>query len=239
MLNAISFDLCYNILMIAKKGAKKTQLSTETQEAVMPKPIASPSPTSKLKQPRFFIPLIIIILVVVAFFLKGLFIAALVNGQPITRIAVIQELEKQGGKQALSSLVNQALILQEAKKKNVTVSQKEIDDSAKQIEDSLKTQGQTLDTALAVQGLTREDLSMQLKLRNLVTKLLADKVKVSDKEIADYIEKNKDTLPTDLKENELKKSVGEQLKQQKLATASQAWIEELNKNAKINYLVNY
>jgi len=178
-------------------------------------------------------------LAIAAFFLKGLFVAALVNGEPISRLSLIQQLEKQGGKQALSALVNQALILQEAKKKNIQVSQAEIDASAKQIEDSLKSQGQNLDTALAMQGMTRQDFLIQLKLRNLVEKLLADKIKVTDKEISDYIEKNKATLPTNLTSDEIKKSVEEQLKQQKLGSASQAWIQELNKSAKINYFVTY
>lgn len=195
--------------------------------------------TNKLKQPKIFIPLIIVVLVILAFLLKGLFIAALVNGQPITRLALIQELEKQGGKQTLSSLVNQTLILQEARKKNIEVSQKEIDTQAKQIEDSLKAQGQDLNTALAMQGLNRQDFMMQLKLRSLVEKLLADQIKVTDKEVADYMEKNKETLPTDLKEPEIKKGVAEQLKQQKLASKSQEWLVGLQKNAKINYFVSY
>lgn len=195
--------------------------------------------SNKLRQPKVFVPLIIIVLVVLAFLLKGLFVAALVNGQPISRLTLVAELEKQGGKQTLSSLVNQTLILQEAKKKNISVSQEEIDIQSKQIEDSLKKQGQNLDTALAVQGMTRQDFLMQLKLRSLVEKLLAGQIKVTDKEVSDYIEKNKDTLPTNLKEDEIKKGVMQQLKQQKLASASQSWLAELNKNAKVMYFVNY
>ena len=183
--------------------------------------------------------MIVVVLVVAAFLLKGLFVAALVNGQPISRLEVVSQLEKQGGKQALTSLVDQTLILQEAKKKKITVSQSEIDASLKQIEDSLKGQGQDLDTALAAQGMTKQDLLMQLKLRSLVEKLLADKIKISDKEIADYIETNKATLPTNLTGDELNKTVAEQLKQQKLGTASQSWLDELTKAAKINYFVNY
>ena len=129
--------------------------------------------------------------------------------------------------------------MQEAKKKNIEVSQEEIDKSAKQIEESLKQQGQNLDTALAVQGMTRQDFLMQLRLRGLVEKLLADQIKVTDKEVSDYIEKNKDTLPTNLKEDEIKKGVKEQLKQQKLASKSQEWLATLQKNAKINYFVSY
>ena len=55
----------------------------------------------------------------------------------------------------------------------------------------------------------------------------------------EYIETNKETLPTDLKEDEIKKGVREQLKQQKLASKSQEWLANLAKNAKINYFVNY
>jgi foldase protein PrsA len=194
---------------------------------------------SYLKQPKFFTPLIIVFLAAVVFLLKGFFVAALVNGQPITRLSLIAELEKQGGKQTLASLVNQTLILQEAKKKNIEVSQEEIDTQAKQIEDSLKQQGQDLNTALAMQGLTKKDFMMQLKLRSLVEKLLADKIEVTDKEVAEYIEKNQETLPENLKEDEIKKGVREQLKQQKLASKSQEWLTNLQKNAKINYFVNY
>ncbi|MDP2649265.1 MAG: hypothetical protein Q8P10_00315, partial [bacterium] len=102
--------------MAVKRAVRKqTKLLTKTQETLMLNSDAY-SIKNKLKQPKIFIGLIVVILAVGAFFLKGLFVAALVNGEPITRVAIISELEKQGGKQALSSLVNQVLILQEAKK---------------------------------------------------------------------------------------------------------------------------
>lgn len=230
--------------MPVKEAVKrKTKIPAVRKEVIAPEAKKSSLDTAiiknKLRQPKVLIGAIVVVLIVGAFFLKGLFIAAIVNGEPITRMQIVSELEKQGGKQALSSLVNQALILQEAKKKKIQVSQKEIDEATKQIEDSLKSQGQSLDTALAAQGMTRQDLSFQMKLRSLVEKLLADKTKVTDKEIADYIEKNKDMLPTNSTPDETKKSVGEQLKQQKMASASQSWLEELAKNAKINYFVSY
>lgn len=214
--------------MPVRKSVKKKTKSVDVY------PIAE-----RLKQPKVFIGLIVVILAVAVFLLKGLFIAALVNGQPITRLSIVRGLEKQGGKQALLSLVNEALILQEARKKNIEASRKEIDSEVRKIEDSLKKQGQNLDSALAVQGMTRQDLLTQLKIRSLVEKLLADKIKITDKEVADYIEKNKDTFPTDMKEDEIKKGVEEQLRQQKMANASQEWLANLEKNAKINYFVNY
>jgi hypothetical protein len=233
--------------MPVKKGVKKTKLSTaktvrpfEFKSAEdMPETVGTTSIKNQFKQPKVIVGLVVIVLIVAAFFLKGFFIAAVVNGEPISRFQVISDLEKQGGKQALSSLVNQALILQEARKKGIVATQSELDKATKQIEDSLKKQGQDLNTALAAQGMSRADLTLQLKLRTLVEKLLADKVKVSDKEISDYITANKASFPTSMTEADLRKSVAEQLKQQKLGSSSQTWLADLTKNAKINYFVNY
>ena len=230
-------DTCYNWKMPKRKSQKsaKKELQVETQATQFERF----GVINKVKKPKVFIPLIIIALIIVAFLFKGLFVAALVNGQPISRLSLVAELEKQGGSQVMASLINQALILQEAKKKNIEVSQKEIDDSVKEIEDSLKEQGQDLNTALTSQNLSREDFITQIKLRKIVEKLLADQVKVEDKEVNDYIEINKETLPTDLEEDELRKKVSEQLRQQKLATKSQELLANLNKDAKIQYFVNY
>ena len=222
--------------MQAKKVAKKR---VKMQETPVLKKINIATIKSKLKQPKIILGLIVVVLVVAAFFLKGLFVAAMVNGEPISRISIINELEKQGGKQALSASINQALILQEERKKKVEVSQDELNAAVKEIEDNLKAQGQSLDSALEMQLMTREDLLAQLKIRNLVEKLLADKIKVTDKEIADYIEENKESIPAEMTEDEIKKSAKEQLKQEKLSNASQAWLEELTKNAKINHFVSY
>ncbi len=224
---------------MAVKRAKKPSKSVVAVKETKTSFVSNYPLTNKLREPKIFIPLTIVVLAVLAFFLKGLFVAALVNGQPITRLEVIKELEKQGGKQTLSSLVNQILIFQEAKKKGIEVSQPEIDAQAKIIEEDLKKQGQNLDSALLMQGLTKEDFLMQLKIRGLVEKLLADQIKVTDKEVADYIEANKETLPTDLNEEETKKGVMQQLIQQKLAGKSQEWITAIQKNAKINYFINY
>lgn len=230
--------------MAVRKTSKtvRKSVSMPSEEIVtdMSTPATSSKPSlfKRLRNPKVFIPLIIIILLVGTAFLKGLFVAALVNGQPITRLSLIQELEEKQGKQALSALVNQVLIMQEAKKKNIEVSKKEIDDSVKQIEDSLKAQGQNLDTALKAQNLSREDFLEQIKLRIIVEKLLADKVKVTDKEINSYIETNKSSFPAEMAEKDIKAGVKQQLEQQKFQTEYQKLLDSIQKNAKINYLVN-
>lgn len=210
------------------------------EKAEMPIPLASQSSmTNRLKQPKFIIGLIVVVLIGLGFYFKGLFVAALVNGEPISRLAVIQDMEKRDGKQVLSSLITQTLILQEAKKKNIIIAQKELDDMIKKLADDLKKQGQNLDEALSAQGMTRKDLEGQFRLKKLVEKLLEKDIKVTDKEISDFVEKNKASIPTDMKEEQIKANAKDQLMQEKLSVKAQAWLADLNKKATINYFVNY
>ncbi|MEK7451003.1 MAG: SurA N-terminal domain-containing protein [Patescibacteria group bacterium] len=193
----------------------------------------------KLKMPRVFITLIVVIVAGLLFYFRGLFVAAVVNGEPITRLSLILQLEKKDGKQMLSTLVTQTLISQEAKKRKIDVSQKEIDADIKRIETGLTSQGQTLDQAMLAQEITREDLTRDIKIQKLVEKMFAKDVKVADSEVTDYIDKNQSSIPADLAPDDVKKQVRQQLEQQKLSTVFQVWLDSAQKNAKIQYFVNY
>lgn len=181
----------------------------------------------------------LIILGILIYVLRGFFVAATVNGQPITRVQVVQELEKQSGKKTLDSLVTKTLILQEMEKKNITVTDAEVNAEVKKIEDALKQQGRTLSDALAQQGLSQADLREQLKIQKMIEKLFSKDVVVTDAEVIKYIEDNKEALPADQDPNTLKSTIKEQLKQQKLTTKFQTWLTEVQKKAKINYIVEY
>lgn len=170
---------------------------------------------------------------------KSLFVAATVNGEPISRFTIIQELEKQGGKQTMGSIITKTLIFQEAKKQNITVSQKEIDDEIKKTEEQFTKQGQKLDDVLLASGLTRKGLEEQMKINTLVEKLIGKDITVSSKEVKDYLEANKDSIPPNANTAELEKTVKEQLRQQKLKTKFDSWIMELQSKANINYFVQY
>lgn len=229
----------------AKKPVKKTAArKSSTPKASVSAPVVSKkSSNDSLKKyatkRNGIILLALILLGVGIYFFKSLFIAATVNGQPISRLQVVQELEKQSGKQTLESLVTKNLILQEMEKKNITVSNEEVASEIKKIEDALKQQGRTLSDALSQQGLTRPELEEQLKIQKMIEKLFSKDAVVSDKEVEAYIEENKDALPADQEESVLKTTIKEQLKQQKLTTKFQTWLEGLQKQAKIEYYVNY
>lgn len=216
--------------------------NTTSQNNNMPETTKPNYINLKFKKPK---PLVIavgaaVILIIIALvFAKGLFVAATVNGSPISRWSVIKELEKQGGKQALESIIDKKLIETEINKQKITVIKEEVDGEIKKIEEQVATQGGTLDQALAQQGMTKEKLVEQITTQKKLERLLADKVAVTDAEIDAYIKDSKATLPKDMKMEDFRKKIGDQLKQQKFQTEAQKWVSDLTASAKIKYYVNY
>jgi hypothetical protein len=186
-----------------------------------------------------------IILVVLAiilgglYYFKGLFIVAVVNGQPIYRLSVIQTLEKSNGKSTLDSMVTEALIYQEAKKLNVLPTDAEIKTEVDKLTAQLKASGQDINALLAFQNMTLKDLETQIRLQKTVEKILADKVTVTQAEIDQYIVDNKASIPTTMSQAEVTATAEQQIKSQKLGTAFQSWIQSVKTTSNINYLVKY
>ncbi len=196
----------------------------------------------KFKKPKplyIAIGVAVILIVIALIFAKGLFVAATVNGSPISRLSVISELEKQGGKQALEAMIDKKLIETELNKQKIDVSKEEVDAEIEKIKTQVTAQGGTLEMALAQQGLTEEKLREQITIQKKLEKLLADKVAVSEAEIDAYIKDSKATTPKDMKVEDFRKQIGEQLKQQKFQSEAQQWVSDLTTNAKIKYYVNY
>lgn len=188
-------------------------------------------------KPWIFGLLAIVVIAGLLYYFRSFFIVAIVNGQPVSRLTYMQELEREAGRQAMNTLVTKTLIEQEAKKQNVSISKKEIDDEIKRIEASLSTQGQKLDQVLGLQGINREGLEEQIRYQKLIEKMVGKDIKVTDKEITDYIEKNKDTFPQGTTESAMKTSVADQLKRQKLNDKIQTWLDSIQKKAQINRLI--
>ncbi len=232
-----------------RKAAPKTSVKTRTsvQSLAVDEPVMTKSPATKNQKPqaakmkKSYVLLILAIIAIGAllYVSRSLFVAAVVNGQPISRLAVIKDAEKQSGKQSLTTLVRNILIEQEATKRNVTISDQEINDEIKKVEGNLSKQGQKLDEVLTMQGMTRDDLRRLIRLDKLVGKIVGKDIQVSDKDITDYIEKNKDTLPQGQTDEQIRQSVKDRLKQQMLSEKVQAWLADIQKKAKIIYFVQY
>lgn len=219
-----------------KKKVMAVRTDKKTSSSSIEKEISSLKNISKF---NVILILAIIIIIGLLYSFRSVLVAATVNGTPISRISEIKEAEKQSGKQALNVLITKALVSQEAEKRKIVVSQDEIDSEVKKIQSNLEKQGQNLDQLLAAQGMTRNDLTDQIKLQKMVEKMVGQDVKVTDKEINDYIEQNKASIPENMKPDEVKVNVKKQLTQQKLNEKIQTFIESLQKKAKIDYLVKF
>jgi foldase protein PrsA len=247
--------------MAAKKTVKASKTSTEktparkTSKNQAPKKVAASAPAKtndvqvhsgssdtrspKVKKSYLIGFLAVVLLAILLYAFRSVFVAAMVNGQPVTRLSLVQELEKQNGKQALNSLVTKTLIFQEARKQNVNVSDQEVDAELKKIEQNLSAQGQKLDQVLELQGMTKEGLIEQIRIQKLIEKMVGKDIKVSDKEVQDYIADNRESFPEDANQQQINSQVREQLQQQQLNEKVQTWLDKLQKDANINYFVNF
>jgi len=179
-----------------------------------------------------------VVILLILYIFKSLFVAAIVNGQPISRISIVKNLEKRGGQAALDTLINEALIFQEAKRENVSVTDEEVEEVISKIEAGLENQG-GLDQALVLEGMTREELVKQIQMQKLVEKMLTNRIIVTEADVSEYINTNSEILPEGASAEEINETVKNQLQQQKLSSEIQIWLADLRQKAKINYFVEY
>ncbi len=195
---------------------------------------------AQVSKPKFIVtkPLVVSLAILVIalgliFTLKNQFIVAWVNGQPVTRLELISELEKTSGKKTLDYLVTKTLIFQEAKKENVTVTDTEMNTQLKSLKDNITKSGQNYQALLDAQGITEDQLKEQIKIQKMVDKMAGKGITVTDAEVTDYINKNKDQLPKTATAEELITQVKNQLLQQKISDKTQTWLKALRDKAKI------
>ena len=160
---------------------------------------------------------------------------ATVNGKGISRISYIKSLEKQGGSQVLSGMIDENLILAEGVKNNVNIDQKTIDEEVAKIEDQLKAQNQTLEAALSYSGMTKDDLYRQIKIKKIEAVLSATKTEITQAQIDEFLKTNKALLPTGKTKAELEALAKEQLASEASQTAATNWLTNLKQSAKIIY----
>lgn len=181
----------------------------------------------------------IVIVVGMFSYFKDLFIAATINGMPISRLSVIRELERNSGKQALDMLITKKLIEAEALKLKVVVNNADIDQEIQKLEEQIVSQGGTLEAALAQQGVTKEQLREQFMLQKKLEKILEEKIQVSDEDVDAYLTQSKTAVPKGSDETEFKNQIRDQLKSQKFNTEASQWIATIKAAAKIQYFVDY
>lgn len=181
---------------------------------------------------------ILVLLLGLLYFFRGLFLVALVNNKPITRLALVKQLEKESGKATLENLIVKELIMQEAKKKSVTVTEEDIQKEIDNITEIVEAQGTTLEVALSMQGQTMDDLRDNIKVQKTAEEILKDDINITDEDVLAYYEENKEFYE-DREYVDLKEEIKEQLFQEKLQAKFSELLENLKSESNIRYLVNY
>lgn len=184
----------------------------------------------------------VLLLIAVGYVLKGWFVAAVVNGEPISRLNIIRQLERTPqAKEIMTAEVQRKLIHQEARKRRIYVTKDEIDKAVKEYQDNYAKEGRNLDEQLKAAKLSKDDfIELYVRLPKLLEKMVEKEVKQpTDKEIAAFIEQNKESLPAGQSDAENKKWAKDNLVQTQMYQKVQALIESIQKNAKVTYWVSY
>jgi len=160
---------------------------------------------------------------------------ATVNGKPISRIDYIKTMEKAGGKQTLDQMVQDSLVLSEGQKSGIKMSKEEVNAEVAKVEERIKAQGQTLDSALAMSNMTRQDLEKQILMQKIESTLAVSKAEITQAQIDEFLKTYKSQLPTNMNKTQLQDLAKEELTTQASKSAAADWLTNLTKNAKIIY----
>lgn len=124
-------------------------------------------------------------------------IVASVNNHTITHNDLYQRLLRINGEQVLNQMINEFLIEDEANNQKIDVSKKEIDKKLNEIKSQFVDE-QSFNNWLNSQRINIEELKSQIRIKLLQDKLIikAKNIKITDKEIRDFFEQNKDKFGT-------------------------------------------
>lgn len=210
------------------KGPENSLLNFKLDEQVR----AFGTKITNLKSSRkFYLIILIAIILLLAVYKKSWFIAASVNGMPITNLELQMKLNQQFRTQLLNQLINEKLILDEARKINAIPADAEIDKKIADLEASVGG-AQVLDSLLAQQGQTRLTLKDQIRVQLAISKLYDKEATVSASEVTKYIEQNQATMQaTDSAKQQ--QEAYDTLKHQKISQIFTQKFQELRQKADI------
>lgn len=220
--------------MVNEKSKKviKSAPKNETPSPVDETPKVTKPKGFKIKVKTIVAVLVVALVAGLLYMNKGQFVVATVNGQPISRLEVLSQLEKQYASQVLQNLVTQEMVKQEGQKLGIVISDEEVQAELDKINEEFVAQGSSLEEALTLQGLKLEDVKEGFKTQLLIQKIVGENVaEVSEDETKTFIETNELGEATP----ELIAQTKEQLQQQKVYQESQLWLQQLRDGATVNY----
>lgn len=120
-------------------------------------------------------------------------VVAKVNDEVITKDELYQALVEQNGEQVLDNMITMKLIDQEAKKLKVSVTEEDMNKELDTLKSSYGGEAE-FNSALQYFGYDIEDLKKDISLNIKIKKLIEPSITITDDEIHEYFESNKDSL---------------------------------------------
>lgn len=216
-----------------KKTSKKSVSKVESKVVLNDK--TTPTVDVVNDSPRLNKRVIILALIILGggaliFFAYRWMVVAWVDKTPITRMAMYQQLEARYGKDLTEQMVTEALISNEAKNRKVEVSNEEVQSEIKKLEDQ-QGGADKLDQVLGFQGMTRDELTKQISYQLLIREMFGKDVVISDEEVNQYIESNKEQLGEVTEE--IRTAIKDQLAMQKIGQAFNTWLTENKSGSRV------
>ncbi|WP_019241649.1 MULTISPECIES: peptidylprolyl isomerase [Bacillus] len=120
-------------------------------------------------------------------------VVATVGGEKIKKEEVYDAMVGQYGSSVVDTLIKNKIIELEAKKENITISQKAID---KELESFIQSYGgqEAFDASLEQSGISLETFKTDIENFLKLEKLLKPSIKITDEEMKEYFEENKDSF---------------------------------------------
>lgn len=218
----------------ASRNVSLTAVKPLIQEDTQQETLALSSNSVKTRQPKWLWVLVPIVLVIIGLgiYKKNLIVAATVNGSLISNLELQTRLNQEYRLRTLEAMIAEKIILQEARKNNVSVSDSDVDQEINKIQESVGGL-ETLKMLLGQQGQSLESLKSQLKVELTAQKLFSRGAIVSEEEIDKFIKENGSLLAaTDSAKK--REEAAKALTQQKTNEILSQKFQELKGAAKIN-----
>lgn len=120
-------------------------------------------------------------------------VVASVNGEPITKDRLYDTMVKQYGPDVLDSLISDKIVELEAKAKNITIADADVDKELQQYVEQYGGQA-AFEQALASSGYTMDAIKKNVRMNLTMVKLLEPEITITDDELQKFFNDNKSSF---------------------------------------------
>jgi len=228
-----------------KKKSKKLQIKIKKPNIKFKKLSWESIKKSKVTKYSLYVLGILVFFIIADFgvqYLNNDYSVAVVNGQRVTERKYYDRLDQGYGSTVVAQLIEEELIMQEAEKQGITVTDEEIEADLADITEQIGGE-EALDSALEYYSLSMDDLRLQIELDLMITKIIEPTLDYTEEDVQVYFEEYGETIFADdaaeLEEGELldydtyRGETLEYFLEEEISNASSTWLAEAEEEAKI------